>query len=305
MYELPPPQDLFAPDRRHLFVFAHQDDDLPYAGLLQRVPGSAEVLWVTNGDGLAPQARMSPQSYAEMREAEAVAAMGELGYGRDQLHFLRHSELTFYQLFAELEDAGPAGAVPGELRRQVTELMGSVMDAVEAQVARADVVWTLAWQGGHPEHDLTHYAAAQAVRRVSRQRGRAIPCFELPAYELLILVPLRFPPWRRGVSHEIRLTARELQRKEAAFDAYPSQARITSAFRRLLQLYGVLSAFRGRPFGFRDFASREQFGPVPMNRDYTRSPHRWQALDYLFEDYEGKPISFHGSVAKIVRMMAE
>ena len=188
------PPGLFTTGEKHLFVLAHQDDDLPYCGLLRRALPDAQVTWVTNGDGLAPMADMAPDDYAQIRENESIAALSVLGYHRQQLTFLGHSELFFYPLFIEVERAGPDMA--GPVADKVRGVFGDIAARIKPQIEAADVVWTMAWQGGHPEHDLTHFITARVVREVEREQTRTIPFFELPAYEILFFVPLRFAPWR-------------------------------------------------------------------------------------------------------------
>ena len=57
--------------RRHLFVLAHPDDDLGYGGLLSRLAGAADVVYLTNGDGPAPELGLDLAACAHTREAEA------------------------------------------------------------------------------------------------------------------------------------------------------------------------------------------------------------------------------------------
>jgi LmbE family N-acetylglucosaminyl deacetylase len=301
-YSTPTPAGLFG-EKNHLFVFAHQDDDLPYAGLLQRALPNGKVAWVTNGDGLAPAAGMELEEYARLRTGEARAALRILGYGADRLHFLDHSEIFFYALFIDLKKAADLGRIPRETREKALRAADAIVDALRPLVEEADVVWTLAWQGGHPEHDLTHYLTVRTVRQVEAATGRTIPIYELPAYELTVAIPLRFAPWHRGVRHRIRLTDDELRAKEAAFVAYRSQAELTALFRKLIGLYGILSAVRLRPFSFRGFARVEEFGAVPLDRDYTRSTHGLEWFDYMFEDYEGDYVSFSKSVVRYLKLI--
>ena len=299
----PPPETLFNGDRRHLFVFAHQDDDLPYSGLLQRAQRHAQVVWVTNGDGLAPAAGMGLEEYAELRTGEAVAALRMLGYERGQLHFLGHSELFFYPLFIDLKRARDDDSVSGSVRERAVGAAKAIQASLRPLIEEADVVWTLAWQGGHPEHDLTHYFTIRAVREVEVATGRKIPIYELPAYELTVAVPLRFAPWHRGERHRITLTPQEFKCKEAAFSAYRSQVKLTALFKRLIGLYGLISALRLRPFTFRSFGREEEFAPVPTDRDYTKSTHRFEWFDYMFEDYLGEYVSFSKSVVRYINLL--
>jgi len=302
MKEVPFPQDIFTPGKRHLFVFAHQDDEIPFAGILQRAMPRAEAVWMTNGDGLAPMAGMPADEYAALRENESIAAMAVLGWPRSQLTFLRWSELAMYPLFISLSKAPTAQTAEADDRRLVASVAASMEECLTPKVEQADVVWAQAWQGGHPEHDIAHFLAAKVVRDVALRQNRRIHFFELPCYELTVLVPLRFGPWKRGPVHRIRLTAEEFRRKEAAFSAYRSQEFAIKAFRRIIGAYGALSALRLKPFTFRKFGSEEQFAPVPQGRSYLKSPHGLPWLDYIREDYLGQPVTFPGSVARFVEL---
>lgn len=285
---------LFDPGRRHLFVFAHQDDELPYAGLIRRCRPDVQLIWLTNGDGLAPEAGEQPEAYADKRRLESIAAMDCLGIGQPALTFLEHSEIAIYKLLARMSDSR-VGGVPPTFER----IYESVEEAVLA--AQPDVVWTLAWQGGHPEHDLAHLCTARALRRLADRTGRALPLYELPAYELTFVVPLRFRPWRRAPHHAIELTPDELRAKHEMMACYPTQAEIIEGFERLIGLYGRLSALRLRPFDFSTYAALEQFAKVPASRDYTRSTHVHPRLDYIGDDYAGCPIRFERTLARIAR----
>ncbi|MBM4353198.1 MAG: PIG-L family deacetylase [Deltaproteobacteria bacterium] len=302
MKEVPVPQEIFAAGTRHLFVFAHQDDEIPFAGILQRALPHAEAVWMTNGDGLAPAAGIAPGEYAEIRENETIAAMAVLGWHRSRLDFLRWSELALYPLFVSLSRAPSAQTAEADDRRLVASVAASMEECLTPKVEQADVVWAQAWQGGHPEHDIAHFLAAKVVKDVSLRQNRRIHFFELPSYELTVLVPLRFGPWKRGPVHRIRLTDPEMRLKEAASSAYRSQAWAFAAFRKIIGFYGVLSALRLKPFTFRNFGREEQFGPVPTGRSYLRSPHGFSRLDYIREDYRGRPVTFPGSIARFVEL---
>ncbi len=287
---------------KHRFVFAHQDDDLGYSGLLQRIRPDSKVLWVTNGDGLAPMAGIEPLRYASMRNEEASAALGFLGYPRDALHFLGYSEIEMYDDFVEAEKGKGPIDPNSDLGRRLRARLEKILEELVSFTADADVVWVNAWQGGHPEHDLVHYLTARAVN-IHRRSGRDVRFMELPQYEMLFFVPLRFAPWHKGVAHVIELDPQELHRKFLAFGAYKSQKEITEAFKKLLTLYGVINALRLRPFTFKQYASKEYFGPVPANRDYSRAPHGTDLLEYINEKHEGTKVSFTGAVGRFIQLM--
>ena len=290
------PADLFDEGRRHLVILAHHDDELPYAGLIKRMGPQVKIIWVTNSDGLAHESDMSPDDYAKARYQESLDALAHLGIGEEQVLSLWHSEYALYELFSEMVRGQHGGGVP--------ERFVSMADEVEAQVRAfaPDVVWTLAYQGGHPEHDLTHLYAARAVRRLSAERGAAVPFFELPAYELII-VPLRFRPWRRAPHHAIALSEGEWRAKDKMMSCYPTQQRIVDEFRRIIGLYAKLSWLRLKPFTFEDYGRHEPFAPVELGRDYARSSHISSKLDYPFDDYQGTPIRFKDTLRPIAKAL--
>ena len=286
----PPPEDIFTPSTRVLWILAHQDDELPYAGLVQRMPASARFLWITNGDGLAREAGVERNAYSAARIQETQVAMHVAGVSPDRLRCLGNSEHEIYRHLALLgTDRGTHEAM---------DLMRSIANQVRAEVLgfRPDVVFTLAFQGGNPEHDLAHLTARAALRELPGAR-----LFELPEYELANTVPLRFPPWRRGEGHEIRLRPEELAVKAAMSGCYPTQARIIRQFKRLMAVAGVVNPLRGRALGWDGFAGFEQFAPVPTDRDYTRAPHGFDALEYVGDDFEGEPIRFSTMIAPLAR----
>ena len=293
---VPFPSELFADGRRHPVLLAHHDDELPYAGLIARMGPNVRVVWLTNSDGLAHEDGMAPEAYAQARWEESVTALAHLGVGEEKLLSFWHSEYELYDLFAKM------GA--GELNGQVPKRFFEMADQVEAD-ARAfepDVVWTLAYQGGHPEHDLMHLYAARFVRRYREETGKELPFYELPAYELIV-VPLRFKPWRRAPFHEIWLSEDEREAKGKMLESYPTQARIIGDFRKIVTLYGKLSWLRLRPFTFAEYGNRETFAPVPDDRDYGRSTHLSPKLDYMFDDYQKRPIRFDKAIAPIARAL--
>ncbi len=282
---------LFEPGKRHLVVLAHQDDELPYAGLLSRMD-RPEVVFVTNGDGLHFELDMEPEPYAALRRAESVSALGRLGIGEDQIRFMDWSELTFYAEFGRMSALRRPAALDPMFDRLAGEIDG-IVNEVEP-----DVVWTMAWQGGNPEHDLTHLCVSRAVAALQHKRGAGVPFLELPAYELLLIV-MRFAPWYAGTQHEISLTEAELDAKKELLEMYPTQERVITELRRAIDVVGRLSRLRGRQYTFDDFGRREVFGAVPAARDCTKSTHISPRLDYPFDDWKGQRIRFERTLARI------
>jgi LmbE family N-acetylglucosaminyl deacetylase len=276
---------------RHLFVFAHQDDDLGYGGLLTRLAPSAEAVYVTNGDGLAPEVGADPQAYAAVREAEGAAALQAAGIPRERVTFLGFSEIEIYDHLVDVTER------PGEFPR-VAAFFRRVAGAVAAAIERVkpDVVWTCAFQQGHPEHDLAHVMTALATRAL---RPGATLC-HLPQYELTILVPLRFAPWFTGEVRDIRLTPEELAAKHRMRAAYPSQVGLFARFERVIDTLGGIGRLAGRGFSFEEFASRETFAVVPPDLDYLRSTHPVEALNYMRDSHRGVKVRFDLHVRPII-----
>ncbi len=286
---------LFDGSLRHQIVLAHQDDEVGFAGLLQRLPPDTPIVWLTNGDGLAPRYRTEPTVYAETRRRESIAAVAEVGVSEPRLTFLGHSELAIYRHLASLVNEGPLPATLAFFE----VLLEEVLAAVRAR--EPQVLWTLAWQGGHTGHDLVHLLATCAARVVGREIGRTIRLFEVPEYELASLVALRFRPWRRAPHHELLLTPAEYDRKRALLGSYPSQVDIIGGFQALIRLYGVLGALRLRRVTLASFLSREVFAEVPPERDLTRSTHVSSRLDYLFDRWFDTPMRFDRTLAVLAR----
>ena len=269
------PSAIFEGPRRHLVFLAHFDDETPYVGLLSRLSGHVDVAWLTNGDGLAYQAKEDPQVYAAKRKEESLCAMEKLGIARDRLHFLDVSEIEIYRNFVHL---------PGSVSF-FFNLADKVHELIEE--LSPDVLWVLAFQGGQPEHDLSHLLAVRSARRLGVEE-----VYELPEYEYTILLPFRFRPWLNREVFRIQLTGDEYLLKQVVIKCFPSQQGLIDAFLKVVRALSWL----GRPFkgnrGFDEFLKTEVFAPVPPDRDYTSSPHIHEVFDYMFDDYKGKPIRF-------------
>ena len=284
----PPPsrESLLDLGRRHLCVFAHQDDELPYAGLLSRLAPSAKFLWVTNGDGLAPEVHEDPTQYAEKRIAECINVLKVLDVPAERYRFLWYSEIEIYDRLADLSQGKDPAAAFALYERIYQDILAGL------RAAEPDVVWTLAFQGGHVEHDLTHFLTALALRRIRAERKAEIPLMQLPEYEFTILVPLRFRPWYDGPIYHITLEEREAEIKRRVAECYPSQVGLIAKFEKVIGRIGWAAKLVGRGFTFEDYNRREEFGPVPVDFDYLAAPHALGFFTYMFEEHTGIPITF-------------
>lgn len=287
------------PGGRPAFVFAHQDDETVLGGSIRRVVGNDErgaFVWWTNGDGLAPEAGIDPAAYGRMRMAEATEALARLGASPARKTDLATSEIENYRQLTRVARGGAA-------RRDAYDYFDAEADRVEAAVRAADPdrAFVLAWQGGHPEHDLVHVMVARAVRRLRHETGRPIPIVQFPAYEFVIACALRFKPWYRGDRRQVRLSPAEVAAKRRVFDAYLSQALLFASFRRVIRTVGWIAGLAGQRVTEEDYLAREQLGVVDPALDYTRSTHRLESLNYMLDDYLGEPMRFATMVRPVVR----
>ena len=296
MNVVPVPEELFDPSSRCMVILAHQDDEATFAGLVQRLPDTARFLWVTNGDGLSDQLHMDDAAYAQARRLETIRAMGLVGVGQDRLRFLGHSEKVIYARMASLDDLNPAWG-----RADTLSFFRGMTSQVLAEVAtfRPDFIVTHAWQGGQPEHDLTHLMAVLAARQVP---GCVV--YEVPEYELMNTVFLRFQPWRRGAVHELLLSREELQIKKDMARCYETQKRGMMLSKLLIAAGDVLEKSSAlvlrRRILTRPFVAREYFACVPGDRNYRVPPHKVDHLEYIGDHWQKKPVSFLKMVLPIV-----
>jgi LmbE family N-acetylglucosaminyl deacetylase len=282
--------------KQPLFVIAHQDDELGYGGLLSRLGTKTRFVWLTNGDGLYFESNLTPKAYGELRVAEAVKSVAAVGIPEKNTSFLNFSEVEIYRRMSELY-AGKSGM--RENRPYFEEMRNAVRKSVfEIQ---PDIVFTCAWQGGQPEHDLAHFFTHLAIKDYTAETGRKVEFFHLPEYEYTILIAMRFHPLYKGTRYRINLNGEELSGKIRMIEAYPSQVRLFNDFRKVFNYFGLLGYLTGGPKNADQYFSIEEFGPVPENLDYTRKPHLFDYFTYMFDDFEGTPVTFSKSILPIVK----
>ena len=135
-----------------LFVFAHQDDEIATATRILHLLRSAwtvSCVFLTNGEGR--------RASSAVRDEESRQVLVRLGVDLTRVHFEGSRERI------------PDGRLFEHLERGL-ELLENV--AIE----KPDEVWTLAYEGGHQDHDAAHLIAVAYAAR------RGVPCFEMPLY---------------------------------------------------------------------------------------------------------------------------
>ena len=172
-----------------LFVFAHQDDEIAGAARIAHLVREGAALscaFLTDGEGGSAK--------SHERDDESRRALAALGVDLKRVHFIGSVERI------------PDGVLVEHLERALALLDACVKEPV-------DEVWTLAWEGGHQDHDAAHLVAIAFANR------RGAPVFEVPLYHghllrgplFQTLAPLRVgAPWnarRVPVREGLRLLA--------------------------------------------------------------------------------------------------
>jgi LmbE family N-acetylglucosaminyl deacetylase len=212
--------DVALPLGRTMVLVAHPDDESVGCGVLLQRIREPIVVFATDGaprDDSFWREHGSRLRYARVRQEEAHAALAPVGV----------SEVVFLA-----EQAGARELfVDQELYEAVPEAEKLLSDLVARY--RPEAILTLAYEGGHPDHDVCSFLAAVLARR------HALPVWELPLYHRLhsgkpvfqqfLAAPdaedPHLPKSDRYGAPETRLeiTPEELEIKRQMLAAYPSQ----------------------------------------------------------------------------------
>jgi LmbE family N-acetylglucosaminyl deacetylase len=131
-----------------VFVFAHQDDEIAFVSRIRLVVARGDrVICVCLTDGAAVVD-------AATRDAESRLVLGRLG----------------------VEDFRVAPAGQRIVDATLPDHLEEGLRFLESAIDEVDEVVTLAWEGGHQDHDAAHVVAAVFARR------RGVPCLEMPLY---------------------------------------------------------------------------------------------------------------------------
>jgi len=214
---------------RTLIIVAHPDDEaVTCAALVQRMR-EPYVLFCTDGaplDAYFWNQHGSREAYSLLRQEEARLALSHVGV--TNVEFLKtHSgeHITDQQLFQHLPNAMEA----------LVEVVGRVSP---------QALLTLAYEGGHPDHDSCNFITSVIARE------RSLPAWEMPVDHLFHKGLRKFQTLTCPPPIFLHPTADEIARKRQALEAYASQGR------SLVRFDSVDESFR------------------PMAEyDYSRPPH--------------------------------
>lgn len=197
--------DLEALLGRTAVLVAHPDDEAAGCGVLLQRMRAPMVLFATNGaprDDYFWRHSGSRQAYAETRRGEAGDALAIVGVHQFGFLAAPHTGEPFVDQELYL-------AIPDALRA-----LESVLDRF-----RPEALLTLAYEGGHPDHDTCNFLSSVIARR------RGLPVFEMALYHrsddgLSVHQEFRL---RNDAEVIVQPTPEELQRKHRMLGAYVSQ----------------------------------------------------------------------------------
>ena len=206
-----------------LVLIAHPDDEAVGCGaLLQRMTGPV-VVFATDG---APRDRYfwekagSREAYAELRRREARASLGVAG--------VRHIEFL---------PAGEGYFTDQELFRCLAPALESLSALVRRH--RPQALLTLAYEGGHPDHDSCSFLTSMLARSFS------LPAWEMPLYFRRTDGATLCQQFRslKGKEFSLRPTAAEQKTKREMLAAYASQGEILKQFSAATEWFRPQAAY--------------------------------------------------------------
>lgn len=209
---------------RTLVLVAHPDDEAIGCGALLTHMGSSVVVFATDGaprDSSFWQCYGSREAYARTRREEAKRVAKFAGVGR--VEFLADCEGNVFvdqELFRNL----PA-ALEG-LRKFIAKM-------------RPEVLLTLAYEGGHPDHDCCNFMASMLATEFR------LPVWEMPLYHRSAHGGFRRQQFLAGEDREFvySLSPREQAKKQAMLDLYRSQQAVLKDFNTTTERFRLLPAY--------------------------------------------------------------
>lgn len=234
-------------------VVAHPDDEtLGLGAQLGRMPG-VTIVHVTDG---APRSGpdttrrgfASAEDYARARWLELERAMAVQDVPVDALVGL--------------------GVADQDACNNLAPLTRRLADLIEERGFK--VILTHSYEGGHPDHDATAFAVAEAARRLGE---RAPLVVEMPFYRSGPdgLLPQSFPPDPAAPALTLWLTDKERDRKRRMYEAHASQAEVLAGF--------PIAVERFRVAPVHDFDALPNGGALHYERyDWGLTGERWLTL---------------------------
>lgn len=231
-----------------LVVSAHPDDETIGAGALYRYLDKAVFAHITDGapgnllDAVA-RGFTSAQDYAEARRKELLSALSVAGVPPTNcIHY---------------------GVPDQEASKRLQDITLWVRDRIGE--LRPETVLTLAYEGGHPDHDAVSFAVHAAGALLKKEGAQCPPIIEFPLYHSaengMGLMKTGFIPRADFEPITFILTEDERRRKREMMERFTTQA-------------GML----------RHFTVEEESFRLAPRYDFTQPPHEGK-LYYEFFDW--------------------
>jgi LmbE family N-acetylglucosaminyl deacetylase len=218
---------------KYLFMFAHPDDEVFITGTMKQLlnqGAEVEAAWVTCGEYFGN---------TETRKREWAKVTALLGLKEESIHLLRLPDLGLVSMLNQAADI--------------------IADTVKS--VRPDVIFSNAYEGGHPDHDAVNFLAYEACYRA----GLNPILSEFPLYNAsgsYLYCHWRingFPDNGLPVLHN-PLNESEIECKLRTIRSYPSQWMYMVPARLAVSRSGLASV--GEPYRI-----------CPPDRDHTEPPH--------------------------------
>lgn len=209
---------------RALILVAHPDDEtIGAAGIMQRTR-DAIVVFATDGAPLNPnswQAFGSREAYVNERKNEALQALDIIG--------IQNVEF--------LADRAPETFIDQELYWHLEPAFSALADAVRTYSPGS--ILTLAYEGGHPDHDCCAFLGAQLGKKFS------LPVWEMPLYHRRGDGQLERQNFLAPQSNEqtLELSPAELELKKTMLQTYVSQREVLKDFGPCAELFRSQAAY--------------------------------------------------------------
>lgn len=238
-----------------LVVIAHPDDEVIGLGGRLRHLKDASFIHVTDG---APE---------DMNDAIACGFKTRRAYAEE-----RRNELFSALALASIDPAQcfEAGFADQESSHDLPEVAERLYVLIKAIAPEA--VMTLAYEGGHPDHDSTSFGVHAACAMIEAGGGKAPEIIEFPLYhsksgEMAILEFLT----SRNDEITLVLSEEERETKKLMISRFKTQKRILSPFPLSFERFRLAPAY--------DFAAPPHGGDVFYDSfDWGIKSREWNAL---------------------------
>lgn len=250
--------------RRTLVLVAHPDDEAVGCGALLQRTDDPLIVFATDG---APRSNSfwenygSREDYAHTRAEEAECALHSIGV--QHWHFLCDSNRIVDQ----------------ELYTQLDRAYASLAEIIELEMP--DAILSLAYEGGHPDHDACCFLASVAAEQFE------LPLWEMPLYHRRNGVIERQCFVSDSEGFEFEILREELVRKMNMFTAYDSQLDVLREFLPYLE--------RFRPMHPYDFSQPPHAGE--LNYEAWQWPMKGsdlcQAFAQFAQSFQTSPLRKH------------